>query len=46
MFTEWWDFKGFVRRHYPPRQEDAYEFEDIALAAKSEQELYTYTNYN
>ena len=36
---EWWDFKGFIRRKPPHRQEAAYEFEDAALAAKSEQEL-------
>jgi len=38
-FTEWRDFRRFVRRKPQHRQEAAYEFEDTALAAKSEQEL-------
>ena len=37
--TEWQDFKRFVCDKPPHRQEAAYEFEDTALAAMSEQEL-------
>ena len=36
---EWRCLKGLMRRIFPHRQEAAYEFEDVALVAKREQEL-------
>ncbi len=36
---EWWFLKGLVRKKLPHRQEDTYELEETALAAKRKQEL-------
>ena len=33
-FTEWRGVKGFMHRNHLHRQEDTYEFDDIALAVK------------
>lgn len=45
MHPEWRDFKEFMHRNYPHRQEAAYEFEDTALAAKRVQELAFRSNF-